>query len=74
MMSYRAILSGGPLDGVVLSLGFSGPIPDDWPQEIGDSEQEARGRYVVASREPVPFRLGEHPNVLLTATYQWQPA
>lgn len=72
-MSYRALLKGGPLDRVTLNLNILGPSPEDWPPAIGDSEGNADGHYVLTEREPVPFQLGEHSNVLLTATYAWEP-
>lgn len=70
-MSYRALLEGGPLDGTALKLVIVGQGPPDWPGKINDTERTAAGHYVLADREPVPFALGAHPNVLLTATYRW---
>lgn len=70
-MSYRALLQGGPLDGITLNLNVVGEGPFDWPPAIGDSERKADGRYVLAERESVPFEMGAHPNILLTATYTW---
>ncbi len=72
-MSYRALLAGGPLDGITLNLAFPAEAPECWPPAIGDSEGEAPGRYVLAETEPVPFEMGQHPHLLLTATYRWEP-
>lgn len=71
-MSWRAVLVGGPLDGITLNLDHLGPPPADWPTRIGNSEVEDDGAYVLDKTEPVPFAMGAHPNLLLTGHYRWE--
>lgn len=72
-MTWRVLLEGGPLAGKQATFErenfYLGDTRDDWPPAF---DHPGGGRYVLARREPVPFDMGDHPNVLLTAHYAWE--
>jgi hypothetical protein len=71
-VTWRVLLEGGPLDGqqAVLERANLPDRTEDWPEAF--DQREPPGRYVLVSKEPVPFGMGEHPHLLLTARYRWE--
>jgi hypothetical protein len=71
-VSYRVRFLDGPFAGVEGDY-TPGPDVEAWAP-LWAPLVDNPGRYVLAETEPVPFELGRHPHLLLTAGYRWEPS
>lgn len=68
-MSWRAVIEGScEHDGLAFPLEIDDK--DDWPTHVGLVNPGGHEVvYPLLRTEPVPFELGRHANILLTAYY-----